>query len=72
MEKFLIFSELILDHWEKKVMDCGKILFVNPQNITFIDEHEQNKDVMVIHFAQGQFISVWKKEVENYREDGRI
>lgn len=72
MEKFLIFSELILDYKEKKIVDCGKILFVNPQNITFIDEHEQNKDVMVIHFTQGQSVSVWKKEVENYREDGRI
>lgn len=72
MERFLIFSELILDHKENKIVDCGKILFVNPQNITFIDEHERNKDVMLIHFAQGQFVSVWKKEVENYREDGRI
>lgn len=72
MERFLIFSELILDHKENKIVDCGKILFVNPQNITFIDEHERNKDVMLIHFEQGQFVSVWKKEVENYREDGRI
>lgn len=72
MERFLIFSELILDHRGKGVVDYGKILFVNPQNITFIDEHEQNKNVMSIHFAQGQFVSVWKREVENYRENGRI
>lgn len=72
MERFLIFSELILDHKEREIVDCGKILLVNPQNITFINEHEQNKDVMLIHFAQGQFMSVWKREVENYREDGRI
>lgn len=72
MERFLIFSELILDHQGKRVVDCGKILFVNPQNITFINEHGQNKDVMLIHFTQGQFVSVWKREVENYRENGRI
>lgn len=72
MERFLIFSELILDCKEKEIVDCGKVLFVNPQNITFIDEHEQNKNVMSIHFTQGQFVSVWKREVENYRENGRI
>lgn len=71
MEKFLIFSEIIFDY-KGNVEDCGKIILANPQNIIFIDEHELNKDVMVIHFTQGQFISVWKKEVENYREDGRI
>lgn len=72
MERFLIFSELILDCKEKELVDCGKILFVNPQNIIVIDEHEQNKDVMLIHFTQGQYVFVWKKEVENYRKDGRI
>ena len=72
MERFLIFSELILDCKEREIVDCGRILLVNPQNITFINEHEQNKDVMLIHFAQGQFMSVWKKEVETYRKEGRI
>lgn len=71
MERFLIFSEIIFDYRDN-IEDCGKIVLVNPQNITFIDEHERNKNVMVIHFTQGQSIPVWKREVENYREDGRI
>ena len=72
MERFLIFSELILYYKENKIVDCGKILFVNPQNITFINEHERNKDVMLIHFRQGQVVFVWKKEVENYRKNEKI
>lgn len=71
MERFLIFSEIIFDYRDN-IEDCGKIVLVNPRNIAFIDEHERNKNVMVIHFTQEQSISVWKKEVENYREDGRI
>lgn len=72
MERFLIFSEVIFDCKKKEHVCSGKVVFVNPRNITFIDSNEGSDDVMVIHFNQGQFVSVFKNEVEDYRDNGGL